>query len=97
MMIIGYAVYSVIQIAVLIGGIIAWLRSPEPTREELERAELRSSSWPTGYAIALMELHPLHMIEIEFLDEPDRSQRFFRIGTDPSGMVRPLALRPPEN
>ncbi len=36
--------------AALIVGVfcaIAWLRAPEPTREEVERGELmRSSSWP---------------------------------------------------
>ena len=35
------------------------------------------------------------MIEIEFLDEPDENQRFFRIGTDPRGMRDPLQIHPP--
>ena len=35
----------------------------------------------------------IDMIEIEWLDEPDPNQRFFRIGTNPAGMVAPVEIR----
>lgn len=64
-----------------------------------ERAELDARDWEkilpemaTKHAKA-MASHQLHMIEIEFLDEPDVNQRFFRFGTDPAGMIAPILLQ----
>lgn len=32
------------------------------------------------------------MVELEFLDEPDPNTRYFRFGTDPAGIVQPIAF-----
>ena len=43
--------------------------------------------------LARLASYPENMIEIEFLDEPDPLQRYFRLGTDPRGMAAPAAVR----
>ena len=42
--------------------------------------------------VALMTGFEKCLIEIQFLDEPDPEQAFFRFGNDPRGMVRPVAV-----
>jgi hypothetical protein len=53
-----------------------------------EQLETHLSTVAENHAEALGS-HALHMIEIEFLDEPNPLQRFFRFGSDPRLMRRP--------
>jgi len=48
---------------------------------------------PNGVFVPYAEwLGRLIMIELEFLDEPNPLERFFRFGSDPSGMVMPIKV-----
>lgn len=58
---------------------------------EMEQLDTLLFHLAEKHAIAMAK-HNLHMIEIEFLDEPNQNQRFFRLGTDPSGMVIPIEV-----
>jgi len=62
-------------------------------RVDLQEAELAEllPALAEKHGEAMAE-HALHMIEIEFLDEANVNERFFRFGSDPSGMVDPLAV-----
>jgi hypothetical protein len=39
-----------------------------------------------------MVMGEIDSIELEFLDEPDANERFFRIGTNPQDMVMPIRV-----
>jgi hypothetical protein len=38
--------WAIAQVVSLVWAVAAWWSSPKPSREELERASMRSSSWP---------------------------------------------------
>lgn len=62
-----------------------------------ERAEISGDLHEIGdlaqrHALRMLD-SPQNMVEIEFLDETNPLERFFRIGTDPTGMVVPVEIR----
>lgn len=59
---------------------------------EIEEAEITKTVEALAKKHAKAIVARKHMIEFEFLDEPDVEQRFLRVGTDPAGMVKPVAI-----
>jgi hypothetical protein len=79
-------------IRLAVRGFIAGVRQFEEFVQVPEnRIDLEVPELASKHAAALVGALPF-MIEIEFLDEPDFSSRFFRFGTDKSGMVLPLEV-----
>lgn len=81
------------MIRLAIRGFVAGAQQFEDLLELNDDAELdaRIAMLANDHAEALAA-HALHMIEIEFLDEPNPLQRFFRFGTDPRFMRRPVMV-----
>lgn len=81
------------------GGKVKVLEEEHVFEEELMAGVLRELAERHALTMSFFEDH---MMEIEFMDEPDPKQRFLRFGTDPTGMVDPQVLdldklmRPPD-
>lgn len=63
----------------------------ERVNKTLEELETLLPKLGEQHATA-MAAGDLTMIEIEFVDDPDPLQKFFRFGTDPGGMVIPIEI-----
>lgn len=59
--------------------------------ETVDLGEDQVEALATRHAVHLAD-YSRYIIEIEFMDEPDPLQRFFRFGTDPAAMVWPVAV-----
>lgn len=74
-----------LAIRVYSNGVLQSVERIERTMDELSRMLPRLAE-QHGEAMSLVPGH----VEIEFLDEPDVEQRFFRLGTDPRHMIKPM-------
>lgn len=64
------------------------------TPEELSESIGRAIQDAAMSHIARVAMYKRHMLELEFVGLPE-SERYFRFGTDPAGMVQPIAISLP--
>lgn len=76
---------------IAIRGFIRGIRQFE---ERVDGDNCDSEELAERHALTLLALPggDKHMVEIEFLDEPDPLLRFFRFGTEPGMMVKPIRI-----
>lgn len=80
------------KVRLVIRGFIASVKVLEVFTEVRHEGEMTALAEEHATYLLGLPGGDLHMIEIEFLDEANPLERFFRIGTDPAGMIIPISL-----